>query len=69
VAVNLAASESDLGFLTPEKLNITRSDDVVRTGLMAGVLGGDRRELWRIFLLAAVALLFLEPLLANRSYT
>ena len=69
VAVNLAASESDLRPVAPGEINITRTDDAPPTGLVAGMLGNDRRELWRFLLLAAVAVLFLEPLLANRSYS
>jgi len=68
VAVNLAAAESDLQSFLPAELDIPRTDDSPKPGLMAGLLGDDRRELWRFLLLAAVALLFLEPLLANRSY-
>jgi hypothetical protein len=69
VAVNLAASESDLRPVAPGEINITRTDDAPPTSLVAGMLGNDRRELWRFLLLAAVAVLFLEPLLANRSYS
>lgn len=68
VAVNVATSESDLQPLTPDELKIPRADDHPKANLMAGFLGNDHRELGRMFLLAAVALLFLEPLLANRSY-
>jgi len=65
----LAASESDLRPVAPGEINITRTDDAPPTSLVAGMLGNDRRELWRFLLLAAVAVLFLEPLLANRSYS
>ncbi|MGA2243516.1 MAG: VWA domain-containing protein [Verrucomicrobiota bacterium] len=68
VAVNVAAAESDLQSFTPGELDIPRTNDAPKDGLMAGILGDDHREWWRFLLLAAVALLFLEPLLANRSY-
>jgi hypothetical protein len=68
VAVNLASSESDLRSFAPSELDIPRSDDAPKSGLVSGVLGDNHRELWRFLLVAALALVFLEPLLANRSY-
>jgi len=68
VAVNLAAAESDLQSFLPAEITIPRTNDPPRAGVIAGVFGDDRRELWHLLLLAALGLVFFEPLLANRCY-
>jgi hypothetical protein len=71
-AVNVPAGESDLAAWRPNEWQQL----IVRTGapgerpMNAGWLGigRNRQEFWRVLLLAAVILLLLESILANRSY-
>jgi hypothetical protein len=71
-AVNVPSQESDLAALTPTEYQ----EQVVRvqeprtaTLLGAGLFGSTRnqKEFWAILLLAVLALLFIEVVLANRT--
>jgi len=70
VAVNIPPSESDLNALTAEQVQrqIVRVSEPLKTSVLVGFLGHTDRELWRIFLVAGLILLFLESLLANRTF-
>ena len=70
VAVNLPPSESDLKALTTQQVQqqIVRVSEPLKTSLLAGILGQSNRELWRVFLAVGLILLFLESLLANRTF-
>ena len=71
LAVNLPVSESDLAALSPAEFEqqLVRVDAAANRSLAASLFGGadGRHELWRLCLLAAMALLFLELTLANRT--
>jgi len=70
VAVNIPPSESDLNALTAEQVQrqIVRVSEPLKTSVMVGFLGHTDRELWRILLVVGLILLFLESLLANRTF-
>ena len=70
VAVNIPPSESDLHALTAEQVQrqIVRVSEPLKTSVMVGFLGHTDRELWRILLVVGLILLFLESLLANRTF-
>jgi hypothetical protein len=70
-SANVPTAEADLAAWRPGDLQA----QVARTGneqtnLTAGLFGGGRqhREFWRVLLMVALALLFVETLFANRSY-
>lgn len=70
-SANAPTAEADLAAWRPGDLQA----QVARTGneqtnLAAGLFGGGRqhREFWRVLLMVALALLFVETLFANRSY-
>ena len=56
--------------LTAEQVQrqIVRVSEPLKTSVMVGFLGQTDRELWRIFLVVGLILLFLESLLANRTF-
>ncbi len=67
---SLPAAESDLAGMTTEEFlgSITRTSDPGLEGSAVALSGDDSRELWRLFLLAGLALLIAEFLLANRTW-
>lgn len=71
LAVNLPAAESDLAALSPTEFEqqLVRADAAANRSLAASLFGGSdgRHELWRLCLLVALFLLFLELTLANRT--
>lgn len=71
-AVNVPVSESDLAALRPAEFQqqIVRAPAEEASTLAAGLFGAARnqREFWRVLLLAALGLLFVETLIANRSH-
>mgnify|MGYP003575076974 CR=1 FL=1 len=71
-AANLPSSESDLATLAPAQAEqqLVRGADSRNAVLAAGLFGDPTRgkELWRILLFAALAILLLEPFLANRMF-
>ncbi len=71
VAVNLQPSESDLALFPPAEFEqqLVHGTEPPSQTLMAGLLGDPARgkELWRILLLAALAFLIFEPMLANKT--
>lgn len=72
-AANLPASESDLTTLAPPdaEQQLVRNAEAKDAVLAAGLFGDPTRgkELWRVLLAAALLLLMLEPILANRMYS
>ena len=72
LAVNVPVEESDLTALTVMDFQrqLTRSPAENHSTLAAGLFGaGDhRKDLARLLLMAALVLLFVESLLANRTY-
>jgi len=70
-AVNVSGQESDLATLAPQEFQkqLVRSKDTSSTTLQASLFGapGGQKELWRVLLLCALVLLFLEVFLANRT--
>jgi len=72
-AANLPASESDLTTLAPPdaEQQLVRNAEAKDAVLAAGLFGDPTRgkELWRLLLAAALLLLMLEPILANRMYS
>jgi hypothetical protein len=70
-AVNMPPAESDLTFMPPAELQqqIVRSAPQANRTLTAGLFGDadQGKELWRVLLLAALAFLIFEPLLANKT--
>jgi hypothetical protein len=71
VAVNVPRAESDLAALLPNEFQqqLTRTEAPQNQTLVAGLLGSARseKEVWRFLLLGALALLFIETLVANRT--
>lgn len=71
LAVNLPVAESDLAALTPHEFQtqMVRSETAPAASAAALFLGrdSDRRELWRVLLLAGLLLMFLETFLSNRT--
>ena len=72
LAANLPSSESDLSALPPLEVEqqIVR-DEKAEPQILAAALFGDSargKELWRTLLLGALAVLLLEPILANRMF-
>ncbi len=71
LAANVPVSESDLVAMTPVEFvqQVARLETPPNQSLAASLFGQtpDHRELWRLCLLTAFALLFLELLLANRT--
>ncbi len=71
VAVNVPPQESDLAALSAKDFTqqIARVSEGQPTTLAAGLFGpkNDHRELWRVLLLAVVALLLVELFVANRT--
>ncbi|MSU36903.1 MAG: hypothetical protein EXS36_17760 [Pedosphaera sp.] len=72
LAVNVPASESDLVAWRPAEFQqqITRRSDGEKSTLTAGLFGPSRnqREFWRVLLVVALVLLYLETLYSNRSH-
>jgi hypothetical protein len=72
LGANLPTAESDLSTLPPSEVEqqIVRSAEIEPQILAAGLFGDSSRgkELWRALLLGALALLLLEPILANRMF-
>jgi hypothetical protein len=70
-AVNLAAGESDLAALSPEKIQkqLLRERQAPSANLQASLFGAGNgeREWWRVLLLASLCLMFAEVVLANRT--
>lgn len=70
-SANVATAEADLAAWRPGDLQaqIARVGNE-QTSLASGLFGGERsqREFWRVLLMAALVLLFVETLVANRSY-
>jgi hypothetical protein len=73
LAAHVPGVESDLSAVRALDLsqNLTRKESVVDTGITGNLFGPDqnRREYWRLLLMAAIALLLLETVVANRSNT
>ncbi len=71
LAVNLPALEADLASLSPTEFErlLTRKAEPVQPVGMASLLfdSNHGKELWRILLLSALALMLIEPLFANRT--
>jgi len=71
-AANLPSAESDLlAWRTAELApQINRAPPESNSSLTAGIFGSTRNqhEFWRVLLGAALALLFLETFLSNRSH-
>jgi hypothetical protein len=71
LAVNVPAGESDLAALagTQFEQRLARSAEEKQASLAAGLFGpgSNQRELWRVLLLSALALLLVELWLANRT--
>ena len=71
-AVNVPASESDLAALRPADFQqqVLRAPDTGPDTLAAGLFGPVRnqKEFWRVLLLTALALLFVETIFSNRSH-
>jgi hypothetical protein len=71
LAANLPTSESDLSAAPPREVEeqITRNAAPEAPLLEAGLFGKSKeKELWRVLMLGALALLLLEPILANRMF-
>jgi hypothetical protein len=73
VAVNVPAEEADLTALTPAEFqrDLVRIQEPPPTEALGASLFGlrnNQNELWRILLLVALGLLFVEVFLANRTY-
>ena len=72
-AVNLPPRESDLVALSPQDFQkqLMWSKESPRVNLHASLLGAAKgeKEWWRVLLLAALCLLFIEVFLANRTRT
>ncbi len=70
-SANVPTAEADLAAWRPGDLRtqIARTGNE-QTNLTAGLFGSHRqhREFWRVLLMAALALVFAETLLSNRSY-
>ena len=70
-AVNLPATESNLSSLTPADFEqqLARSSEPTQSTLAAGLFGDPTRgkELWRMLLLGALALMLIEPIIANKT--
>jgi hypothetical protein len=72
LAANLPSAESDLSAFSPSEIE----QQIVRTAVSdphfttAGLFGSssNRKEFWRVLLFGALALLLLEPFLANRIF-
>jgi len=71
VAVNLPIQESDLDALRPNDFQqqLVRVQDPKNPTLIAGFFGSQniQKQLWTTLLLAALVLLLLEPIVANRT--
>jgi hypothetical protein len=71
LAVNVSSQESDLTALAASDFQqqVTRASESRQNTLAAGLFGSEsnHQELWRVLLLGAVLLLFLEMLVANRT--
>jgi hypothetical protein len=71
MAVNVPAAESDLASWKPADVQrqLVREPIKSSDNLTAGLFGGDnrRKEYWRLLLLAALALMFVETAFSNRS--
>ena len=71
-SVNVPASEADLAALRPGEFQQQLVRDVAPSsaGLTENLFGPthNQREFWRILLLSALALLFIETLFSNRSF-
>lgn len=71
VAVNVPAAESDLLAWRPEEFQkqVVRGPDTAGASLSASLFGENRnqRELWRVLLWGALALLLAETIFSNRS--
>ena len=72
LAANLPTAESDLSALPPLEVEqqIVRDEKAEPEILAAGLFGDSARgkELWRVLLMGALAVLLLEPILANRMF-
>lgn len=72
LAANLPSGESELSALPPIEVEqqVVRSAETTPQILAAGLFGDPSlgRELWRVLLICALALLLLEPVLANRMF-
>ena len=72
LAANLPTAESDLSALPPLEVEqqIVRDEKAEPQILAAGLFGDSARgkELWRVLLIGALAVLLLEPILANRMF-
>jgi hypothetical protein len=72
LAANLPTAESDLSTVPPSELEqqIVRSAEPEPQILAAGLFGDSSsgKELWRFLLLSALAVLLIEPILANRMF-
>jgi hypothetical protein len=72
LAANLPTAESDLSALPPLEVEqrIVRDEKAEPQILAAGLFGESTRgkELWRALLIGALAVLLLEPILANRMF-
>ena len=73
VAVNVPAAESDLAAWRPREFEekVSRTGSNPAASLVGNLLGNDRnqREFWRVLMLGVLALLILETIWSNRSYT
>lgn len=73
LAANLPTAESDLSTLSPAEVEqqFVRAPAPEKEIMAAGLFGDSStgKELWRVLLLGALALLLLEPILANRMFT
>ena len=69
LAVNTPIQESDLTAIPAKDLNIARVTEGPATTLTAGLFGAssNQKEFWRVLLMAAVVLLFVEMFVANRT--
>jgi hypothetical protein len=71
IAANIPVAESDLLSFKPVEIQkqLVREQVQPQTDLAAGLFGADRqrKEYWRLLLVAALAVLCLETLLSNRS--
>jgi hypothetical protein len=71
VVANLSPRESDLAAFRPAEVEqqLARAEAAGEDNLLAGLFGSaaSQKELWTALLLAALALLFIEPIIANRT--
>jgi hypothetical protein len=69
-AVNLPSVESDLSSMTPADFQqdlAKRNEPMSKTAALFGQ-SSRGKELWRVLLLGALALMLVEPLVANRTH-